>query len=350
MPYLAAVILFGVVILVHELGHFFMAKLFRMDVLRLSLGFGPVLFSFKRGRTEYAVSAIPVGGYVKLAEEDDARKDPSITPYERHPWYQKTLMALMGTGFNLVLGFIVIWALVLWKGTYDYKPVVGEVLKDSPAEKAELKAGDIILSINGKPVHYWSDIPGLVNSSKGAPLVFTIKRGEKTLTVTITPKKVSEEVDKGIYLDRWMVGIKADEKHLIHIKPGFVASVGEAVRMCGNIVRIVFDSLGKLFTNKEAYKQIGGPIAIGKMASDSFRSGLVSYFYFMAAISIMIGLFNLLPIPPLDGFLGIVFFFEGMIGRPMGERFRTAVQIVGVIIFVSLFILAFYNDIMRLMS
>lgn len=350
MSYVLAILMFGVVIFVHELGHFLMARLFGMDVLVFSIGFGPKVWSMRRGKTEYKLGLIPVGGYVRLAEDEDEIEIPGVVSYEKQAWHKKLLMTLNGSLFNALLAYLIFWALILAKGEIDYKPVVGEVLQNSPAEKAGIKKGDEIIEINGEIIERWSQLSYKIKKSGGRELLLKIKRGEILFEISVKPelKKISEE-DK--FSSRiWMIGIAPDIQTSIVITYNPFSGFLRAGEHLFGIIKDYIFSLKVLFT-KEGYKEIGGPISVGYFASRSFEeAGIFAFLTFSALISLIIGFFNLFPVPPLDGFLCTVFLLEGITGKRPGKKTKLAIEIFGIFILVILFFLAFYNDILRVLG
>lgn len=349
MGYFLAVVMFGVVIFVHELGHFLMARIFNMDVVSFSLGFGPKLFSYKRGKTEYAISAIPLGGYVKLVEMEEEKNMKGYSSFERHPWYQKFIMSVMGATFNAIFAFLLFWILLTAQGEIDYMPVVGNVIKSSPAEKSGMLKGDTILSINGENIKYWSDLSRKIKLSGGEKLRIKILRGQKELSLQVKPEQ-KEIGEKKLKRKLWVIGILPDESKIVYINYGVIRGFLETFVFLGNFIYNYVGQLKYLFS-PEGYKELGGPLTIGYIAKKSYEeSGFFSFLRLSAIISLLIGFFNLFPIPPLDGFLGIVYLMEGVTNKRPGKKVKFAIQLVGIIFIVGIFTIAFYNDILRLMG
>jgi regulator of sigma E protease len=341
----------GILVVFHEFGHFSVARLCGVQVQTFSVGFGPKLWSKKSGPTEYCISAIPLGGYVRMLGDDPTEE---IAPEERdrsfltQPVGKKIAIVVAGPFFNLMLAFF-IFAGVLMAGVPLLLPNIGEVQKGSAAEAGGLEAGDRVLKINDKQISEWEEIRGTLQESNGAPLRFTVlKKGAETvLTVTPTRKKM-----KNIFGDEeslWLVGISPSgdqftKKHslLEAIPLGLVRTIDMAEL---NLVGIV-----KMIEGKISSDNIGGPILIGQMAAKQAEEGFLHLALFTAFISINLGVINLFPIPILDGGHLLFFLIEAIIGRPVSLRAREVAQQIGLFLLISLMLFAFYNDIMRLLA
>jgi regulator of sigma E protease len=343
------IILLGVLIFVHELGHFIAAKSMGVRVLTFSLGFGPRVVGKKIGDTDYRLSAFPLGGYVRMSGDD-----PSQTPTEEERPYsfltQKSWkkIVIVGAGplFNLVFAIIVLW-LVFMAGVPVIDPVLGELKKGFPAETSGLLPGDRILSINGKAVDEWESMAKVIAESGGAPLDFLILRDEKELVFQVTP--IFEEGLSDILTPqkKYMVGITpSGDYHVVHY--GVLSAAREGFTQTGRLIYLTFLVIGKMFTGEIALNNLGGPILIAKVAGEAARLGIMPYLNFMALISINLAILNLLPVPVLDGGHLLFFAIEGIIRRPINLKVKEIALQIGLGLLVLLMILAFYFDIERL--
>ena len=346
----AFIIVLGVLIFFHEFGHFLIARLFGVGVEKFSLGFGPRLFGKKVGRTDYRLSAIPLGGYVKMiGEEPDAEIDPVDIPvsFTHKHVAKRMLIVAAGPFFNLLLAVIIFLGIFLISGLFVLKPSVGSVKDGSPAYAAGLKAGDLIAAINGVNISTWDEMAELINASKGKALTVTLHRGESTLETRITPELVGSKNIFGEDVQRHVIGITASgESYSKKLNPlqAFTQSLVQTYKIAELMVIII----AKLITGDISTDTIGGPIMIAQMAGDQAKAGIGNLISFIALISINLAIINLLPIPVLDGGHLLFFCIEAIKGRPVSIKVREIAQQVGLFLLILLMILVFYNDITRI--
>jgi regulator of sigma E protease len=343
------IILLGVLIFVHELGHFLAAKSMGVRVLTFSLGFGPRVLGKKIGDTDYRLSALPLGGYVKMAGED-----PSQPPTDEEREYsfltqknwKKIVIVGAGPVFNLVFAILVLWV-VFMAGVPVIDPVLGELKADYPAKIAGLMPGDRILSVNGKQVDTWESMAETITQSGGAPIEFVVTRNGERMVFEVTP--VYEEGLSEILTPqkKYMVGITpSGDYHVMHY--GVLPAIGKGFVETGRLIYLTFLVIGKMFTGEVALNNLGGPILIAKVAGEAARLGIMPYLNFMALISINLAILNLLPVPVLDGGHLLFFAIEGIIRRPISLKVKEIALQIGLGLLVLLMILAFYFDIERL--
>jgi len=349
MGIISAIILLGVLIFIHELGHFLLAKSRGVLVERFSIGFGPVLWKRQKGETEYALSAIPLGGYVKMygeqpdSEDDDPEK--AHRSFAKKSVFSRFLIVFAGPFANFLLA-VVIYAGIFMAGTPRFLAEVGDVAKDSAAMTAGVQKGDMILSIDGKDMKFWDDMTAYVQDRPGQPLNFTIERGGKKLDLTITPRMVTDKDVFGENIRIGRVGIVRGEKNVIERDNPLKAIYNGAVQTY-TISKLMLVGLVKLVENVVPADSLGGPIMIVKMAKDSADTGLISFFAFMAVISINLGILNLLPIPVLDGGHILFLIIEAIMRRPVSIRVREVANMFGMALLMFVMFFAFYNDITR---
>ena len=343
------VILLGVLIFVHELGHFIAAKSLGVRVVTFSLGFGPRVIGKKFGDTDYRLSALPLGGYVRMTGDD-----PSQPPTEQEKPYsflsqknwKKIVIVGAGPLFNLFFAIIALW-LVFMAGVPVLDPVLGELKKGYPAEAAGLLPGDRILSINGTAVDEWESMAEVISKSGGAPLEILIQRDDKEIPVRVIP--IYEEGLSEILTPqkKYMVGITpSGDYHVVRF--GALSAARKGFSETGRLIYLTFLVIGKMFTGEVALNNLGGPILIAKVAGEAARLGLMPYINFMALISINLAILNLLPVPVLDGGHLLFFAIEGIIRRPINLKVKEIALQIGLGLLVLLMILAFYFDIERL--
>lgn len=351
MTFFYAIILLGILIFIHELGHFLFAKLMKVKVLKFSLGFGPKLAGRKHGETEYQISAIPLGGYVKMLGEEpgaELSEEEKARAYSSQPVWKRLVIVGAGPVFNIVFAAF-IFSFVFAAGVPVLMPDVGEVIAGSPASHAGLTKGDSIVEINGEPIKRWDEMTEVVHKSPGKKLQFRIKRGAETISLEITPEKKSAPNIFGENKEVGLIGIKPYGNTIIE-KHAFPGAISQAVMRTWELSVLTLVSMVKLVQRIIPADTIGGPILIFQMAGQQAAQGPMNFFVFMAVISINLGVLNLLPVPILDGghilFLGI----EAIRKKPLNEKAIMIAQKVGLALLITLMVFAFYNDIMRLLA
>jgi len=350
---LPLIVVLGVLIFCHELGHFLVAKLFRVKVLRFSLGFGHKLVGRTVGETEYQISAIPLGGYVKMLGETETEEDEPIPPSDlprafnmQHPLKRIAIVAA-GPAFNFFLAFLLFCGLHLVAGTQVMVPAVGQVRDGSPADAAGVEKGDVVLAVEGRSVETWEELKAQVEERAGDPLAFLIRRGDRTLELTVTPEPSTVKNLFGEEVRTALIGIVASgEFRAMDLGPG-EALVEAAVRTW-EITELTILTVVKLFQRVVPMETVGGPIMIGQLTGQIAQESFLYLIPFMAVISVNLGILNLLPVPILDG--GVIAFLlvELVIGKPLSIRKREMAQKVGLFILITLMAVVFYNDIARL--
>ncbi|MEJ2729452.1 MAG: RIP metalloprotease RseP [Deltaproteobacteria bacterium] len=346
---LSFVVVLGVLIFFHEFGHFLVARLFGVGVEKFSLGFGPRLIGKKIGRTDYRISAIPLGGYVKMVgEEPDAEVAPAdISVSFTHKQVAKRMcIVAAGPVFNILLAVIIFFVIFLISGAMILKPSVGAVREDSPALAAGIKAGDLITAIDNMPVSSWDEMTQIIGASKGKTLQIKVERSGSEKIFHITPELVKAKNIFGEDIERFIIGISASGDAYTKDLNIFQA-LGESCVQTYKIIELMVIIIGKLVTGAISTDTIGGPIMIAKMAGDQARSGIGNLIFFIALISVNLAIINLLPIPILDGGHLLFFSIEAVKGSPVSLKVREVAQQIGLFIILLLVVLVFYNDIFR---
>lgn len=373
MTVVYAIIVLGVLIFVHELGHFLLAKLMGVSVEKFSLGFGPKIIGKKIGETEYLLSAFPLGGYVKMfgesgyieggevhttdgvdntpAEEiplDSLREltdEEKSRSFAHKPVLARIAIVMAGPVFNLLFAWFIFIVLCMM-GVPTVTAKIGEVLKDKPAARAGVQKGDLITAINSKAVQRWEQIAEGVSASKGQPLTVMIKRGSTELPFTITPEP---RVSKNLFGEKtnsYAIGV-ASAGEVITEYFGPVQALSKGTEQTWKVIEITFMSLVKMAQRVVPMDSVGGPIMIAKMAGEMADAGSSSFLAFMALLSINLGVLNLLPVPVLDGGHLLFYVLELIFRRPVPQRAREYAQQIGMVLLLGLMVLAFYNDIVR---
>lgn len=349
---IAFIVVLGLLIFFHELGHFLVARACGVGVEKFSLGFGPRMFGKTVGRTDYRISAIPLGGYVKMVgEEPDAELPPDDIPFSfthKSVW-QRILIVGAGPTFNLLLAVLIFWLIFMTAGKLVLQPTVGKVEKGTPAHQAGLQKGDRITAINGQAVQDWEAMAEMVGGSKGRSLTFTIRRGEHTLSREIRPEKKVTQNLFGENIERYLIGINAG-RDVIHKRLNPIAALGESLYQSYEMTRLTVLSIVKLIEGTVSTETLGGPIMIAQLTGEQAEQGMMNLAAFVALLSINLGILNFLPIPVLDGGHLLFFFIEAAIGHPVNLKTREIAQQAGLFLLILLMIFVFYNDIARLFS
>ncbi len=351
MTFLYALILLGILIFVHELGHFIVAKLMKVKVLKFSLGFGPKVIGRKIGETEYLISSFPLGGYVKMLGEEGVEEIPEEEKpraYNYQPVWRRFLIVSSGPLFNLLFASL-IFALIFMVGFPVLLPQVGEVMPDSPAVKVGLLKGDTITEIEGRPINRWDEMTEIIHKNPGRELLVKIKRDNQTIQFKITPEKKEVPNIFGEKKEVGLIGIKPLGATRIE-RVALHKAVINGIEKTWDISVLTVVSIIKLIQRIIPAETIGGPILIFQMAGQEAAHGPLSFFTFMAIISINLGVLNLLPIPILDGGHIIFLLIEAVRRKPLSEKVIMVAQRVGLAIIITLMVFAFYNDIMRLFT
>jgi regulator of sigma E protease len=347
---LSFIIVLGVLIFFHEFGHFLIARFFGVGVEKFSLGFGPRLIGKKVGITDYRISAIPLGGYVKMVgEEPDAEIDPEEIPlsFTHKHVAKRMLIVAAGPVFNILLAVIIFFGIFLSSGSFVLKPSVGSVKQGAPAFSAGLKKGDLITAINGSAINSWDAMAEIINGSKGKTIRLAVRRGDSTRNFTITPEQVTTKNIFGEDIQRYIIGITASGESYskdLNLFQAFSESLLQTYRVTELMVVII----AKLITGDISTDTLGGPIMIAQMAGDSAKAGIGRLISFIALISINLAIIKLLPIPVLDGGHLLFFSIEAIKGSPVSIKVREIAQQIGLFLLILLMILVFYNDISRI--
>lgn len=347
-------ILLGILIFVHEFGHFIVAKCAGVRILKFSLGFGPKIIGRKIGDTEYLLSALPLGGYVKPLGESP---DEPISEEEKqfslsHQGIGKRFAIIVaGSLFNIIFACL-LFTIIFMLGTPMLLPKVGKVMEDSPAQSAGLQEGDTIVAINGKRIEFWDELSQVVESSGGKTMTLLIRRDDKVITVTLVPQILSSKDIFGQETKSYKIGIVASttQDAIMEKRYNPAAALLKGVYQTWNISRLTFLSIIKIIQRTLPAETIGGPIRIAEIAGEFAEAGIISFFSLMAVISVNLGVLNLLPVPILDG--GHIFFLivEAIKGKPLSMKKLEIAQQIGFAILIIVMVFVFYNDIARIIN
>jgi regulator of sigma E protease len=337
------VLIFSLLVIVHESGHFFSGKLFGIKVEQFSVGFGPKLLGVQRRETLYALRAVPLGGFVKLAGMDGSM-DAGPRSFNAHPLWQRFIVIIAGSAFNLILPILIFSGVFLSIGISQVKtPIeVGSVDPGTPAAAAGLRSHDVIQYVDGHKISQFQDLPNNLNASKGAPVTVVIDRDGQTLSLTVTPR-----------LDPTTGGyILGFHPAAVTSKPSPPAAVWLGVRETGASIVGIVGGIYELATNKSLGGLLGpngleGPVGIVKTTAKAAQAGWLSVVGVVALLSLSLGLANILPFPALDGGRAAFLVLELLRGRPVDPAREQVVHYVGLALLFGLIGLVTYNDVLR---
>ncbi len=435
-----------ILIAVHEWGHFIVARMVGVKVLRFAIGFGKTIFSYKGKKgTEYVLGMVPLGGYIKMLDEDEAEVDSADLDqaFNRKPIWARMAIVIAGPALNFIFAVFALWLMFIigikslapivgevtpssisqkaniqkqdeiifvgdkavrsWRefqiammtkmgdkeklpitvkntktgsinklnldlknwhldpkkpdvlqslGIKAYipylKPIIGSVVKDKPAAKAGMKSGDLIQKINNIKIKHWYQLLQIVQASGNKPILMEVLRNGKNIKLSLIPElKLYNNKDVGF------IGASVKQQFIVanwlrNQKYSITTSLAMALSETKNLTVTSFQMIGKFISGKVSLRNIGGPIGIAQGAGQSAKIGLAYYLSFLALISISLGVINILPVPMLDGGHLLFFMVEAIIGRPLSKPIREQLMVVGIVLLLSLMVLAMFNDISRL--
>lgn len=348
---ISLIIVLGVLIFFHELGHFITARLCGVGVEKFSLGIGPRLFGKKIGITDYRVSAFPLGGYVRMiGEEPDAEIDTADIPFSFTHKHVFKRMAIVASGplFNILLAVIIFFCFFQIYGMFHLEPVVGSVQEGSPAKNAGLIKDDRIIAVDGVFINTWDDMALRISKSKGKAIRVLMLRKDSKIYTQITPVLKREENLFGETIERYVIGITASADHVRSIRLNPIEALYESLVQTYKVSEMMIIGIIKLIKGDISVKTLGGPIMIAQIAGDQAKQGIANLIYFIAFISINLAIVNFIPIPVLDGGHLMFFLIEAALRRPVSIRFREIAQQAGIVVLILLTIFVFYNDLARI--
>lgn len=349
LNYILAVLGLGAIIIVHEFGHFILAKINGVKVKSFTIGFGPKIITHKGKETEYAISILPVGGYVEMAgmmseenmEETDKEEEEDIDPerlFRNKTPLQRLSIIIAGPIMNLVLAIFLFATVYSSFGFADTS--LARVMDNSPASEAGIMPGDNIKKVNGSKVYTTEDISIEVSNAKDSEITMELDRNGEIFEVNVTPKYDEEQ-------QSYLIGIGFN---LVE-NPSITQSIKHSIDETCTLVVQNCKAIGKLITGKGSFKKdIGGPVAIVKMSSDAAKAGVWSLVRLVAMMSIGVGIFNFVPMPVLDGGRSILILIELITRRKVPVKIENVLNTIGVIFLFGLMILVTIKDILFPMS
>jgi regulator of sigma E protease len=347
---IAFIIVIGILVFIHEFGHFIAARLCGVGVEVFSLGFGPKILKKRVGRTLYCLSAIPLGGYVKMVgEEPGTTIDPENiqASFTHKSLLQKSIVVAAGPVFNFLLAIFIFYVLYQFSGIYLAKPVVGKVMEDTPALAAGIKPGDVIKEINRNKIESFEHIARIVSASKGEQLEIIVERGTRLKGIVLSPVlRPSKNLFKE-EIEKYVIGIVGTGESF-HKSLNPFAAFRHSVTDTYGLVKLTILSVWKMITGRVSADNLGGPLMIAQMAGEQAKAGMMSFAWFIALLSVNLGIINLFPIPVLDGGHLLFFGIEAVTGKAVGDKLREKLVQFGAAMLVALMVFVFYNDIVRM--
>ena len=330
MSIIYSLFVFLIVILVHEFGHFIVAKLNNIRVNEFSIGMGPKLLSKQGEETFYTLRALPIGGYVALEGEDDESDDPRS--FNRAHPLKRIAVLFAGAFMNFLLAIFLFSFIFLIVGSPSDSTVIGDIMENYPAVESSLEVGDRIINIDNNPIESWNDISKVINESKKDELIIEFERNGETLNTSINPVN-----DGGNYI--------------IGITPVYEKNIGSAISSAftntKTVILQVYEFIGNLITGQANISGLSGPVGIVRMIGSSSQQGIFTLLTLAAIISANLGAFNLLPFPALDGGTIFITFIEMIIGKEVPDKVKIGLNVVGLSLLLGLILyVTVFNDIL----
>ena len=344
------ILLLSVIICIHELGHLLAAKKFGVYCYEYSFGMGPVIWKKKTDETQYSIRAIPIGGFVSMAGEpdgDEAYPDVVVPEGRRivdKPTWQRIIILLAGVTMNFLLCFVILSLIILSNGAFAEPPkaVIQTVKADSPAERAGFKDGDVIRTITLREVttrpETFQDVQVFLADCRDEEIIFEVERGNETVTLSVVPEFDQE-------YNSYMIGIQAPEYNVVRVNL-FNCWYYGAVEM-GMIAKMMFEAIRQLVTGKNL-NQLSGPVGIYSATEQSVSYGLTSYLFLLAELSLNVGIFNLLPLPILDGGQVVITLGEAAVGKKLNPNVKLAIMGACWVLLIGLMVFVTWNDVSKL--
>ncbi|MBS3872664.1 MAG: RIP metalloprotease RseP [Firmicutes bacterium] len=338
MVILMAIAIIGVLVFFHELGHFLTAKASGMMVHEFALGMGPVLLAHTRGETKYSLRMLPIGGFLRVAgEENEPGKlaIPFDRRYDTKPVWQRMVFVAGGSLMNFVLASLIFAIIFMAVGVPTTEPLIGSVTPDWPAAQAGLQIGDRVVNIEGRDIATWTELQRAIGETTAPTITVEILRDETRLTLSMTPR-----VDEAT--GRRLVGVAP-----ANVRHGFFTALFLGTREVVWFTAEILSVIGRMVTGRMPAEG-AGPIGMVVMVGEVARTGLANLLSFAAIISIQLGMFNLLPIPALDGSKLVFLALEGVRGKPIAPERENMIHFLGFVMLMVLIVLVTYQDLQRL--
>lgn len=338
MSILIAIVMIGVLVFAHELGHFLAAKANGIMVLEFAVGMGPVLFEHQGRETRYSLRLLPIGGFARMAGDEQTEENvpiPDDRRYDKKPIYARALVAIAGPATNFLVAILIFVVLFMFIGVPSSKPYVGAVAPEWPAASAGVLPGDRVVSIEGATVTSWTDIQEKIVANLDQSLTLVVEREGQELALLVSPRLDEES-------GRFQIGIGPSVDQF-----SFFGSISMGVQETFWFTKEIFELLGNMVTGK-IKAEGAGPIGMVIMVGQVAETGFMNLLTFAAVISIQLGIFNLLPIPALDGSRLVLLALEAVRGKPLAPEKENFVHFLGFVLLLAFMILITFKDLQRL--
>ena len=340
---IAFIFVFSVLIFFHEFGHFIAAKASGVRVYKFSFGFGPRIIGFTKNQTEYVICLIPLGGYIKMAGEmgqkdikETSEEVPEEQRFDKKSLGIRSLIVALGPFMNIATAVVIFSLIFFVNGIPVVTNYVSTVIENGPAEQAGIFSGDKIIAINSIKMEDPNKIANTINKSSGEELQITLDRGGEIIDVFVIPE-YDDDYKKGLIGITFEVSVE---------KINIFSAFSKGIITTWNIIKLIFTNIIEMITGKIPL-EIAGPLGIAQMTGEAAKLGFLNLLYFTAILSIFIGLFNLLPIPILDGGHIIILAIEKLRGKPLEPEKINFMYLIGISLMIIIFIIATYKDILR---
>lgn len=343
---IAFIFILGIIVLVHEFGHFIWAKKFGVHIYEFSIGMGPAIFTHEgKDKIKYRIRCLPIGGFVQMAGEVYA--DDDKVPKEKLmcnlPWHQRIIIIIAGVVNNFILALLLLFLYGIIWGSPQNKPLINGVEKDYPMYKAGIRKNDLIVSINGKNVKTWDKAQILmVLKSKDNTYKIGVKHQDGTKeTYKVKPKKI---YDKEIKSDRYVFGFTVKQK----TNKGFISAVKFAFTKFVSIVETMWLTISSLFTGKLSLKNLSGPVGVYQVVNTGLSAGIQYLIYITAFLSLNVGFINILPLPAFDGGRAFFMLIEKIRRKPINSKIENTIHTIGFILLLILMVIITWQDLIRI--
>ena len=353
--FLSFILIISVIVFIHEFGHYYVAKLCGVRVEAFSIGFGPEIYGwFDKDKTRWKISAFPLGGYVKMfgdvgeASTPDKKKLEKLSKEERRyafhlkPLRQKAAIVSAGPAANFILAIVILSIFFLYYGRPETLPVVGDVMAGSAADQAGFKKDDVIVELDGQKIERFEQIQRIVSLNPGLPLDYVIDRNGNLITGSLTPILVETTDIFGNKIVAGRLGITSGKVQ--HVKMDLATAIVAGFTETYNISVNTLKAVGQMITGQRSADDLSGILRIGKYSGQAAEKGFSTILWFMAVLSINLGLINLFPIPMLDGGHLLYYAVEAARGRPLAEKVQEYGFRFGLVLLITLMVFATFND------
>ena len=344
---IAFILILGIIVLVHEFGHFIWAKKFGVHIYEFSIGMGPVIFTHEgKDKIKYRIRALPIGGFVQMAGEvyDDA--DDKIDKKKlmcNKPWYQRIIIIVAGVVNNFILALVLLFIYALIWGAPTDSTKIYSVKKDYPIANAGIKKGDVITKVNGKKVNSWDKAQILLMlKSKDNTYKIEVRHqdGSKD-SYNVKPKKV---YDKELKMDRSVFGLVVKQ----NVHKGFGASIKYAFTKFAGIMDTMWLTISNLVTGKLSFKNLSGPVGVYQVVDAGLAAGISYLIYITAFLSLNVGFINILPLPAFDGGRAFFMLIEKVTGKKINSKIENTIHAIGFVLLIGLMLVITWQDIVRI--